>query len=539
MADLKELRVLNIGGVDYNVGFSANDLTDALKSAYDKAVTDSESALTAFEGLKLVQITEGLDANVREAFELHDKDGNKLGDATIKVYKDSSLQNVELRKIDANGKYSDEEGYDAETAKDSDVLRFTYELTDGTTSVQDVKLGSFLMEAEFKNGLEVNENGEVNVALGASTDSNKNFLELEGTDGSQVLAVRDMDADVTVTTEAIPVAGGPLASLYTNAGLGSEIAAGTDLQALLFSLFCKEIYPTVSQTAASLTAKVAAPTITLGTTETVEIGTEVSVAIANEASSYTATPAKVSGMTNGYSTSDNDTQEKTATSISGATFTAEVDSEHATTTLTANFNGESHTTDGDAAAGSAKFETSINAIEGNYTITAKSTSVGYKATSTKLDAVYYCSNLKKTDASKVTTARAATELTAAPVTSSTTSKTIKGAFKYFVSYASAVPTTKAELLAATSLMSGFITPDKGDTLTKGGVLPGGNVMIIAVPEKYKVTDIRNGMNLESLGSFAETEIDYGFADGSIFKYRIYAFSSGSDWNFGNIVITNA
>ena len=45
--NLKELRVLNIGGADYNVGFSTNDLTDALKAAYDKAVTDSGDAKMA------------------------------------------------------------------------------------------------------------------------------------------------------------------------------------------------------------------------------------------------------------------------------------------------------------------------------------------------------------------------------------------------------------------------------------------------------------------------------------------------------------
>ena len=37
MANLKNLRVLNIGGVDYNVGFSTNDLTNELKAQYDAA----------------------------------------------------------------------------------------------------------------------------------------------------------------------------------------------------------------------------------------------------------------------------------------------------------------------------------------------------------------------------------------------------------------------------------------------------------------------------------------------------------------------
>ena len=125
--NLKELRLLNIGGVDYNVGFSANDLTDALKLAYDKAVTDSANALVAFEGLTIAKITADLEANVREAYQLHDKDGNALGE-TIKVYKDSALQDVEL--VDQK-------------------LTFTYNLADGTSKTEEVDLSLFLAQAEF------------------------------------------------------------------------------------------------------------------------------------------------------------------------------------------------------------------------------------------------------------------------------------------------------------------------------------------------------------------------------------------------------
>lgn len=522
LKDLKELRVLNIGGVDYNVGFSANDLTDALKQAYDKAVVDSGNALTAFEGLKLVQITENLDANVREAFELHDNGGNKLGDATIKIYKDSALQEVEL--VDQK-------------------MTFTYLLADGTTKTEEVDLSLFLAQAEFKNGLAVNENGEVNVVLGATNETNKNFLEFEGTDGSQVLAVRDMDADVTVTTEAIPVAGGPLAKMYADAGLGSEIAAGTDLQALLFSLFCKEIYPTISETPASLVSKVATPTITLGNTSTVEVGTEVSVKIENGESSYTATPHKVTGMTNGYSADDDDTQDSANTSIQASFGTISI-SGNDKTTLTYTMNGASHTEEGTSAAKSAVVETTAVAIEGNYTITAKATSVAYTGVCSKLDSVYYCSNLKKTDASKVTTARTEVTKTSSVVNSTQASKNVVGAYKYYIGYATAVPNSKEAILAINkfdnwSANNGFITKDTGNTISTGGTLPGGNNMIIAVPVDYKLSDIRNGMDLESIGSFATTQVDYALANEKHVGYNVYAFKSGSDWNFGKIVITKA
>lgn len=522
--NLKELRVLNIGGVDYNVGFSANDLTDALKLAYDKAVTDSANALVAFEGLTIAKITADLEANVREAYQLHDKDGNALGE-TIKVYKDSALKDVEL--IDQK-------------------LTFTYELVDGTSKTEEVDLSLFLAQAEFKNGLAVNEDGEVNVALGTSgTDKGtKNFIEFEGSvEGEKVLAVRDMDADVTVTTEAIPVAGGPLAKMYADAGLGSEIAAGTDLQALLFSLFCKEIYPTISETSASLVSKVATPTITLGNTSTVEVGTEVSVKIENGASSYTATPHKVTGMTNGYSADDDDTQDSANTSIQASFSTISISGDDKTT-LTYTMNGASHTEEGTSAAKSAVVETTAVAIEGNYTITAKATSVSYTGVCSKLDSVYYCSNLKKTDASKVTTARTEVTKTSSVVNSTQASKNIVGAYKYYIGYATAVPNSKEAILAINkfdnwSANNGFITKDTGNTISTGGTLPGGNNMIIAVPVNYKLSDIRNGMDLESIGSFATTQVDYVLANEKHVGYNVYAFKSGSDWNFGKIVITKA
>ena len=530
--NLKELRLLNIGGVDYNVGFSANDLTDALKLAYDKAVTDSDNALAAFEGLKIAKITENLEANVREAFQLHDKDGNALGE-TIKVYKDSALQDVEL---------------------EDEKLKFTYNLADGTSKTEEVDLSLFLAEAEFKNGLAVDENGRVNVALGTSgtEKGTKNFLELEGdVEGEKVLAVRDMDANVTVTTAEIPVNGGPLATMYKNAGLGSTIAAGTDLQALLMNLFCKETYPSISESAASLVSTVGTPTITLGNNDTVEVGTSVSVTIKNAGSSYTATPHKVTGMSNGYSAADDDSRDSSNTSIQSAFYTVTESASKSVKisgddaiTMTYTLNGTSATESGTAAAESAVVETSVNAIEGNYPITAKATSVKYVGTCKKLDSVYYCSNLLNTDASKKTTAREEVEKTSSVVTSSTASKNVVGAYKWYIGSASAVPTTTDAIKGLTTIEgwsanNGFITKDSGNSFSTGGWQPAGTQFVIAVPSTYKVSLVENGLLVNEIDkSFVKSQVTYNLPTGTV-TYDVYAHASGVNWEFKTITITKA
>ena len=213
--------------------------------------------------------------------------------------------------------------------------------------------------------------------------------------------------------------------------------------------------------------------------------------------------------------------------------------------MTVTMNGTTYTEDGTSVANSASIETSVNAIEGDYSITAKSTSVAYKGTCSALQSVYYCSNLKYTDASKKTTAYDEATKTSSVVTSTTASKAIKGAYKWYIGYSASVPTSSDQIKGISkfsnwSANSGFITKNTGATLSTGGTLPGGNNMIIAVPESYKLSDIRNGMDLESVGSFASTDVYYNLPkEGDIIPYKVYAFSSGSDWNFGKIVIVKA
>ena len=144
----------NINGV--LVKLSSEDYTDA----EIEANTKTYSIVKATE-----EEVETLGANVKEAYKLVDEDNVKAGEF-IPVYKDSALKSAKL--IDQQ-------------------LVFTYTLADNTEQVVKIDVSTFLAESEFKNGLDVNQNGEVSVKVDAASET---FLTV-GTDGIKLAGVQD------------------------------------------------------------------------------------------------------------------------------------------------------------------------------------------------------------------------------------------------------------------------------------------------------------------------------------------------------------
>jgi hypothetical protein len=121
-----------------------------------------------------VTVTE---TNVKEAWGLFEGDTQVGG--TIKVYKDSSLESVEL--IATEAVHSDG------TLTTLHSLRFVYILSDGSKSTVNLDVSTFLSEAEFKDGLEVKSNGEVAVKV---SESSEQYLTVS----AEGLAVTGIDA---------------------------------------------------------------------------------------------------------------------------------------------------------------------------------------------------------------------------------------------------------------------------------------------------------------------------------------------------------
>lgn len=415
----------------------------------------------------------------------------------------------------------------------------------------DVDLSNYYTKSEVDSKI-----ADASISLAESTEDNKNFLITEtNIEGNTEYAVRTMDTDVTVTTEEITVAGGPLSSLYTDAGLGSTIAAGTDLQSLLLKLFCKEIFPTIKVTDATLVSTIANPVITINTT-TVEVGTNVEYTVTSGATNFTATPASVSGMTYGYYDGELETYSKdkliSATSITAQSFSNSV-SAVASTIPTLSLSGDISSYNikfkdengNDSPEGSATYSGVLGVNEGSNVVKAKNTSAVYTGDSSSLRSVYYASNLKTITSTNYTPNKVSETLTSTQKTSTEVIKTVNGRYKYYVGYVDSVPTDKAGIVALNTF-TGWITPSTGITITTGGTLPANKTIAIAVPTTgsssnslYKLSSILNGMNLESISSFSESTVEYVLADGKSITYTVYSMGTLADWVYGNITITKA
>ena len=105
-------------------------------------------------GLKVAPLAPSeLQSNVREAFRLVDNEGTPVDNTIIKIYKSSSLVSIELINVDG-----------------IDYVRITYIDNEGTTQTMDLNIQKLIFEAEFKDGLVVNENGEVRVKIDPTSE---------------------------------------------------------------------------------------------------------------------------------------------------------------------------------------------------------------------------------------------------------------------------------------------------------------------------------------------------------------------------------
>lgn len=126
-----------------------------------KAVDKTSKAAATYSVKK---VTEGLTENVKEAYQLVQTINGKTTDIEVQIpiYKDRSLKSVELT--------------DTNDTKSGQFMKYTYTTENGTEEVVYVDVSNFLVEAEFKNGLQVSKAGEVSIKL---ADGNEKFLTVD------------------------------------------------------------------------------------------------------------------------------------------------------------------------------------------------------------------------------------------------------------------------------------------------------------------------------------------------------------------------
>lgn len=104
--------------------------------------------------------------------------GVSIGD--IDIYKNSFLKEVQL--VDKDGRIIDDDHPGV-----AEYIRFIFTLSDGTDSVVNVPLGSFIQDLEAGKGLVVDSEGRLNIV---KDDSSEDFLEINE-DSIAIVGVQD------------------------------------------------------------------------------------------------------------------------------------------------------------------------------------------------------------------------------------------------------------------------------------------------------------------------------------------------------------
>mgnify|MGYP003290147894 CR=1 FL=1 len=502
----------------------------ALNTKIEKVSSDAKS-------YEVVAVTEGLEANVREAYKLVDEDGTQVG-ATIKVYKDSALKEVKLEE---------------------QTLKFTYIKVDGTEETVGVDVSKFLSETEFKDGLDV-VGGVVSVNVGEDTESNKNFLDMEADgDGNKALAVRSIDTDSTVTTDRILVAGGPLDSTALRGILPKDesgnayIEAGTDVQSLLLSLFTKVEWPTPTVTEGKINTTIAAPSFTLknGTTDasnqTYEVGTVLTMSdVTLSAVSNTTTARTCSEFTYGYSDAVDGVITKTKTiSIDATNITVNGDNYTMSRDFTTFTNADDSATPSTTASEVTLDGADCVLQEGECKVKVSISGPKGECTFAEMPSYFVTSNVGTlSDEHKSPTQ---TEATVKEDTTPTNSKEIKvnGRYKYYVGYSTNTAYSQFDSAAIKALAAkkGDITVNSTTTILNDTtkLTSNGTSIVVACPAKYKLATITNGVGADILANFSSVG-KVSYTNGSVtteYMVYVYPITNGATVEFKNVTLTKA
>ena len=153
----------------------------------DSAINGRIDNLSESNKLNVVdveKVTSGLSQTIRESYKFKKADGTYIPQ-TVDIYKDSSLIDVVLKKID-NKKY----------------LVFTYVLKDGTQKDIQVDVEELLIESEFSDGLSASSDGDVvrvKVKIDTSSD---NYLSVSR-DGVKISGIASAFGDINTSINSL------------------------------------------------------------------------------------------------------------------------------------------------------------------------------------------------------------------------------------------------------------------------------------------------------------------------------------------------
>lgn len=407
----------------------------------------------------------------------------------------------------------------ADFTTDGSTVTFNYEY--------DVKQESGLFDGDAQGSKTIPSATTSNAGVMSATDKVKVDKIVTDGDGNKYLTdngnYQELIEDTTETiktTDAIPVAGGPLADLLNKAGINS-ISPDTSMQDLFVSLFTKELWPTnLVFKEGTVSAAIAAPSFTLSNTGLVEVGATVTIGKTTLSAATMSTTARTySGFTYGYSSSNDNTKDSSNTTITVNASNVALNSVNYTMKRTTNGSVENATANTNPAQVTLNSKT-FKAIEGTNTVKVDITGPTANATFTSMPIYYACSNLGKTSEEHKSEAKdTVTKTSTTPSNSKTLNVT--GVYPYYTNKDNITAFVKLGLTTNKTLDVTFVAETAS------------NKHAFKIPAKFNVTKITLLNTLSgkyedySVSRFSVTTETIN-VQGTDVQYKVYTRNDGTN-----------
>lgn len=407
----------------------------------------------------------------------------------------------------------------ADFTTDGSTVTFNYEY--------DVKQESGLFDGDAQGSKTIPSATTSNAGVMSATDKVKVDKIVTDGDGNKYLTdngnYQELIEDTTETiktTDAIPVAGGPLADLLNKAGINS-ISPDTSMQDLFVSLFTKELWPTnLAFKEGTVSAAIAAPSFTLSNTGLVEVGATVTIGKTTLSAATMSTTARTySGFTYGYSSSNDNTKDSSNTTITVNASNAALNSVNYTMKRTTNGSVENATANTNPTQVTLDSKT-FKAIEGTNTVKVDITGPTANATFASMPVYYACSNLGKTSEEHKSVAKdTITKTSSTPSNSKTLNVT--GVYPYYTNKDNITTFAKLGLTTNKTLDVTFVAETAS------------NKHAFKIPAKFNVTKITLLNTLSgkyedySVSRFSVTTETIN-VQGTNVQYKVYTRNDGTN-----------
>lgn len=407
----------------------------------------------------------------------------------------------------------------ADFTTDGSTVTFNYEY--------DVKQESGLFDGDAQGSKTIPSATTSNAGVMSATDKVKVDKIVTDGDGNKYLTdngnYQELIEDTTETiktTDAIPVAGGPLADLLNKAGINS-ISPDTSMQDLFVSLFTKELWPTnLAFKEGTVSAAITAPSFTLSSTNLVEVGATVTIGKTTLSVATMSTTARTySGFTYGYSSSNDNTKDSSNTTITVNASNVALNSVNYTMKRTTNGSVENATANTNHAQVTLDSKT-FKAIEGTNTVKVDITGPTANATFASMPVYYACSNLGKTSEEHKSVAKdTITKTSSTPSNSKTLNVT--GVYPYYTNKDNITAFAKLPLTTNKTLDVTFVAETAS------------NKHIFKLPSKFNVTKITLLNTLSgkyedySVSRFSVTTETIN-VQGTNVQYKVYTRNDGTN-----------